>query len=304
MSFTAFKLDKIVCATPTAAFIALRNAEVSPQIETWSEHPAGHPTALAGGILRVRPMIRFTTPQLETLLGAFPVWGANPSATLYRKKAGTTAPLTRSDTVHDKITVAKSTTYWGSVTLPAFGQGTADVTMCAIYNGSVNPIVHTGSQALSGNLSAVSYFSAGPIQINGTDLNGIEEVTIQSGASFMGEGDAASVFDVYGEITNGPCIVTIKMKELTNFSTYGITGTALSSAGLVGFARKRANETTFVADGTAEHIKFQATQGTVYPVNSQSDEKGIWSDTLAIQCLSEDDSSPPIEFTTSSAIAF
>jgi hypothetical protein len=302
MSFTGFKLDKIVCATPTAVFSALKNAEIMAGLDLLSEHPAGHPAPLFGAIARAKPAVKFSTPQLDTLVSSFPVWGANPSCTLYRKKSGLTAPLARDGTVHDNVAVTASTAFWDTITLPARGIGAGNVTICSMWNGTNNPLIHTGSAALASTLAVANYFAAGPIQINGTAVNGIEEVTIQSGANFQSEGDADSIYDTFGEVRLGQTVVTIKTKTQVNWATYNLTGAAITT--LVGFMKKWANEASFVADATAEHIKYAATQGIAHPINSTADEAGLWSDTLAILCLAADGTTAPLTFTASQAIAF
>jgi hypothetical protein len=293
-----------VPATPTATFGSVHQADISANAEYLVETPAGHPAPLFGAVSRVKPQFSFTTPQLDTLLGALTTWGAAISAKLYQKKSTGVAPSARSGTVHTSQSIAQAVACWNQITLPARGIANGDVMVYSIYNGSASPIVSNGAVALpSGALVATNYFAAGPVYLDGVEVDGVESVTISSGVQFRSEGDASSILDTYGELSISQTVVTIKTLNPTNWSTVLLTGAGLSD--LTFFAKKWANAetTSFVADGTAEHILFNNALCVATPINSTANGQGLWSDTLQILCLAPDDTHPPLTATMLQAIA-
>lgn len=300
-STDAFKLDKIVFTTPDATFHSLDDAEITANIEVSKEKPAGHMAKTFGAVTKVEPQVRFTTKQLDTLVGAIPAWGGTPAVVVYRKRSGIVGPASRSGTVHNKQTIAASVCAWDTITLPKNGYGSANVTVYAVWNGSANPIVNTGSVALPTTLDITNHFAAGPVTIGATLIEGIQEVTIQSGAKYKSEGDASTVFNTYGEIEDTDAMITIRTLKPINWSTLGITGSGVTS--VVGFMKKFSNRASFVDAATEEHVKFSTTSAVAVPMNSQARDTGLWTDTIGIHCLAPDGTTAPLVFELDQAIA-
>lgn len=304
------KLDVLTFATvatpgtPTATFSTIQNQDIKGGAEWFTVHPAGHPAPLFGAISKVRPEISFSTPQIDTVLGALTTWGAAISAKTYQKLSSGVAPYARSATTSYKHTIAQALAFWSNITLPATGEASANVMVRPIYDGTNSPIAFAGSSALpSGVLVATNEFAAGPVSINGTALDGIQSITISSGTNFMSKGDASSVYDTYGDLSVGQCVVTIKTLNRINWSTIILSGLGVTD--LTFYAKKWANKSSnsFVANATAEHILFNSATALARPDDTSASGGDLYSDTMSFLVLAPDDTTAPLSVTLLSAIS-
>jgi hypothetical protein len=183
------------------------------------------------------------------------------------------------------------------------GVATAEISIQPIYDGTHLPIVANASVALpAGVLAATNFFAAGPVYLNKTLLDGIQSVEIASGVKFRSDGDSSGVYDTYGEYTIEKTIVTIKTKNQINWSTVLISGLGLTDFTFFAKAFANASTNSFVAAGTASHIKYFNATSIAIPVNTTARGQELWSDTLRVECVAPDDTHPPITQTPSSAI--
>lgn len=132
----------------------------------------------------------------------------------------------------------------------------------------VDPLVFTNSLALT-NASDVAYlFTLGPVKINGTLLNEVEEVTWNNNITYeevISDGDG---FLTYCGVRRTAPTISIKTKDAAAMSLFGTRGTAASAIWV--YLRKKLQSQINVADATAEHIKFVGSAGTIKPMNLQS----------------------------------
>ena len=303
------KLDVVVLTSPSATFQAVSENNLQHQIENISENPAGHPSPLFAAVKHVKPMFGFKTCELDVLASNIPVWGVAPATvSMYQKLSSGVAPLTRAATSHRKVVSTTAIAYWSTITLPMQEFGTADITICPIYDGTTEPLIVTSSVALPGSLSAANYFAAGPVWVTDdagspvtTNLTSVKSIEISSGAQFRSDGDCASIYDTYGEVTIDQTEVTIVTNTPQNVSLWPQAGTNITAWRL--FAKKFKNGGGFVANATAQHIKFSGTAGLLIPVNVQASGQNLYADTFKLIALSPDGTTPPITMTISQAIA-
>lgn len=300
---TIHKLDRVIWPS-SVEFSMIRSARWVSGITSLLERPAGHVHPMFRTNLEQKPVFEFVTPELDVLLGACGVGGASlASSSTYFKKGSATSNDTRASTTHQKITIASSVAYWTNIRLPHNGQGEASIVQTAVYDGSNDPFVYAGSQALSGNLAAGTHFGAGPVSINGTAVPGVKEITIESGVRLIQEGASSEIWDTFVGIEITEPKVTIRTLKMTNWAVLGLQGTALNgSTGLAFYARKFAANQSRVADGTAEHIKFVGLLGSAIPVDSSGEGSSPISDTLVCELVSSSDSVAPLVGTTAIAI--
>jgi hypothetical protein len=301
---TLHKLDKLVLAGPVS-ICALTNQRISAGIEMMMEKPAGHTHDMFAAIMRQRPKTEFSTPQLATILGLIPVSGvALGASTLYLKKAAAIAAVARATAGHKKLVLNSLVAYWTQIRLPHNGKGEIQVVLCAVYDGTNQPYVYTGSVALSGNLTSTEYFGAGPVSINGVAVPGVQEITIQSGIQLYEEGASTEVYDTFVGVETTGVTVTVQTKEMTNWSVLGLNGVALDgTAGLAFYARAFKNQDTRYADSATSHILGQALYGMAIPQDTNGDGSATLTDTLQVHCIANTDSSLPLVFTPAIAIS-
>lgn len=307
---TPYKIDKVILPS-SVEFNSITSHSWRFGIENLVERPAGHPHPMFSGVQGVKPAVEFTTTDIGVLLAAVGVGGASAgSSTTWLKAAAVTGSVARATTSHQKVTIASSLVYWTQIRLPHQGAGTATVMIDAVYDGTNDPFVYAGSQALSGNLAAGTFFGCGPVAINGTSYGGVQEITIDSGLRPIRAGGENEEFDTFIGVEMTAPVVTIKWFNSISFPTAGIRGLALDgSNGLVFYARKFKNSSagsfssgTRVANATAEHVKFVGLVGMATPADVTGNGSSLVTDTLRFVLASGSDSVAPLTGTVNSAI--
>lgn len=300
---TMYKLDKILLPS-SVSIDQLDDVEWSPGTEYMIENAAGQHHAQFVAVREQRPAVNFTSTQLEALLGVLGANGASLGSTAtYLKKMATIAPTARATAEHILLTIASSVGYWSTITLPHNGRATLRGTLQAAYNGTNEPIVYAGSTALNGNLAADEYFGAGPLSVNGTDISGIQEITLTSGVQLIITGGSSSEWPTFVGVGSVQHTIDVKLNHEINWSTLGLDGTALDGAdGVTFYARRYAADGARVANGTANHIKFVGANGIVCPVNTGGQGADLVTDSFRATLIAPDDSTSPLIITTSSAI--
>lgn len=300
-----FHLDKIVLPS-SVEFQSLKNMRWDAGIQTLTERGAGevHPNFLATGVQK--PLVGFTTPQLDTLLTNVPLIGASITGgiTTYFKQAAVTGRVARATTTHKKVAIALACVYWTSIKLTHNGVAEADVVIVAVYDGTNAPFAYTGSVALSGTIIPQNYFGAGPCSINGSLIGAVQDITVNSGIRLTEQGGESEVYNTFVGIEVTEPHVDITTKHAVNWATIGLVGTALNgTTGLTFYARKFAADGQRVADGTAEHILFNAPFGRAIPQNSSGDMSNPISDTLRVELRQNTTAATPLTITPASAIS-
>lgn len=305
---TIHKLDKIILPG-SVEFSNLTNARWAAGIQSLLLRPAGHVHPMFRGTASQKPAVEFTTTDLDILLAAVPVGGAALGSTATFFKLGNTlSNAARNAASHQKITIASSLGYWSTIRLPHNQAGDASVMLQAIYDGANLPFVYAGSQTLSGNLAAGNKFGCGPVSINGTTINGVQEITVDSGIRLLQLGSSTEEFDTFVGIQETEPSVTIRTLSMVNWATLGLRGLALNgSTGLVFYARKFTPSVTGglarVANATAEHIAFVGLNGTANPVDTNGNTTDALTDTLRVELISASDSVLPLVITTAQQIS-
>lgn len=303
---TVHKIDKVLSTTPSLDLSQITNFRVDGGAQILVDYPAGHVHPMYDATQEVRASASFTTTQIDTLLSAVTVAGGASASTDFYVKAGTsTGSTARASSAHRKLRITEGVIFWDRISLPHNGQATVDVTVVANYDGSNNPIILTTSQALSGNLTSTLHFGAGPFDINGTQIVGIQNVEISSGVQVAQEGGESELYPTFTFIQATAPTVTIQTREATNWGALAdIDGLALNgTTGITFFARKYAADGGGrVTDVSAEHVKFVGSFGVVTPVDTSGDGNSLTTDTLLITLRANTDSTLPLVITTSQAI--
>lgn len=299
---TVYKLDKTILASGQELH-AIASSDIQHGIKTMTERSAGEvwPSFLANE--GQKPMVAITTKQLDILLANVPIQGASLSnVTAYLKQAAVTGSASRLSTVHEKCVITSCCVYWTDITLRHQGQGEAKVIIAAVYDGTHDPFLFTGSIALPTSLAASSYFGAGPVEINGSLVPGTQEITIESGIKLLQLGDASEEFDTFVGIETGDPSITVKTLQEVNWLTLGLRGLTLDGTnGMVCFGRKYAQGGSRVANATAQHLKFSGLNGQAIPIDKNGQNSSPCTDTLKV-IFSDPNSAVPMTISTTSSI--
>lgn len=127
--------------------------------------------------------------------------------------------------------------------------------------GATNPWTITESQSLPTTAGIAQEFTLGPVKINGAQLEGVADLTIDFGiAEFIRQNDGAIYPQAIG-VTEIRPRVTLRLEDAAVLATLGITGTAQGATDSVIYLRKRAANAIRTADNVAEHISFTIDSG-------------------------------------------
>lgn len=301
---TIHKLDKIILAGPVE-FDQISDSTVSAEINTVLEYPAGHTYPIFRANESSQPELKFTTPQLSTLLGAVGVGGASLGVSdAYLKKATKTGSEARAALLHTRLRINESFVYWTRIRLRHNGKSEADVIVVPNWDGTNDPIMYAGTLALTGNLTATEYFGAGPCKINGNTIPAPQEIILESGVRLIQIGGESDLWDSWVGLETAAPTVTIVTPEAINWgATIGLEGVALDgAAGITFYARKFAANGSRVLNATAEHIKFIGLLGSAIPMDTSGQGSSPISDTLKCELVSTSDAVVPLIGTINTAI--
>lgn len=277
-------LDKIILPS-SVEFHSLTNARLEAGISSIIERGAGevHPNFIATS--NQRQTIPFTTPELDTLLTNVPLVGASiATGTFYAKKGAVTGRVARATTSHYKVACTTACIYWTTIRLPHNGVGTADVIIVPIYDSSNNPLIYTGSVALSGTISTTDYFGAGPVELNGTAYGDVQEIVVNSGIELYELGGSSEVWNTAIGVRTSQPTIDITFKRQINWGTVGPTGLALDGTnGAIIYGRKFSPDGMRVADATAAHVGVSVLDGRIIPMDTSGDGSNTLSDRCQVQ---------------------
>lgn len=303
---TVYKLDKIRLNTGSPVDIdVITSRNISAGITMMIERGAGHPHPTFTGVNSQKPVVEFTTPQIDKIVGSsgfnVPINGLVISAApvyLYFKKAAVVGSVARATSEHIRLAVNLGCLYWTRINLPHQGRGEISCTLMASYDGSNEPIVYSGSQALVGNLSAGNYFQAGPCYLNGTLIDAVQDITINSGVRLLQLSGSGDIWDTFVGIEQTEGSYEVSTLEMNNWgSGIGLDGVALDgSYGFVAYGRKCSADGTRVANGTGAHLSFTSLYGHLRPNQTSGSGTTVLSDSFSVQPRVNSDST--VEITT------
>lgn len=160
--------------------------------------------------------------------------------------------------VHRKFTIAKGVLLLRSITCEHQGDAVAVFEAIATSDGTNAPIIEADTSALPTSVADAERFSLGPVTIGGVVIDGIRRFELDMGMNVTREGAGSEVWDYTVAIRD----IKPKLKisgidyEWLKSTNIPFTGKAAAHADSKAYLRKRADASTFVADGTASHIKF------------------------------------------------
>lgn len=141
--------------------------------------------------------------------------------------------------------------------------------LAAVFDGTNDPMAVSSGVALTGTSAVQHFFTLGPVTLNGTGLNGVKSITFDTGLNLEEEHGDGEEFLTYLSVRDYNPTLRIRLRDTATFSTYGSKGTAMTA--LVFYLRKRQASGINVAEGTAQHIKFTGTTGTIKPISVGAD---------------------------------
>ena len=170
--------------------------------------------------------------------------------------------------------------------------------ICA-YDGSNEPLVYAGSQALAGTPASGEHFVLGECHLNGTEIDGMQELDIDYGQGILQAGSSGELYDTFHALLQQNPTVTLTALNSGYWNTATLNGLDLSSASL--YFRKCAR-TGRVADGTAQHIKLTLADGLIYIDRTSGEGISPNVTTIMVKPIAANETDPAITV-SSTAVA-
>jgi hypothetical protein len=254
------------------------------------------------------PGITFDSTALATILAACGIDGAvidadgaEPGLECWFQ-AMADGGLRASGSSHLKFTAKKGILIPQAIQASHGGIASMGLVAVLVWDGANDPIVIADNQALSGSPAVGEAFTVGPVTINGTTLEGIQQTTIDPGIKVTSKGGGGEVWPTFVGISSRTPGIVVRTTDVSVLATLGLLGTAQGATDSVVYLRKKAPDGAGnVADGTGEHISVTMDAGkiSVSEASVNQDGEGIAEVVFTPAC---DGSNPIIAISTSAAI--
>jgi len=215
-----------------------------------------------------RPLINVATTDLKTLLDKVGLWFATVTtgsvfSALWTQTAD--GALRTAGAAHEKMVVNKGILAIASIVANQGEDAQCAFSVYAIHDGTNDPVVFSANAALLATGNVTARWTLGPIEIAGTQLEGVQGYTLSTGVQVATRSSDGRVGPYHGSVEIVQPGIEIRTLDASAQRTFGLSGTAISGDGVEMWLRKREQGAAALANATAEHIKFSvaAGQGTV-----------------------------------------
>lgn len=241
---TGVRINNSVQSMPTsgeayARFQALYGQSIRPTFET--VNPAAWLTQCALSGLKIAAAV------------------AGTGLTIYQQKIAE-GGIRTSGANHDTFNFKEGLLYPTSMDCDHGGDVKLTYDMCVTYDGTNNPLVLATTASLPTAPSDAERFTLGGITLGGIAFSQHTGVSLSFGIKVNEEAAESDIWPTYCWIETVEPTITIRGvdKKWLDAALIPLTGLAMTHANTKIYFRKRAAGGTFVADGTAEHIKITA----------------------------------------------
>jgi len=162
-----------------------------------------------------------------------------------------------------KMTVKEGLLLPRRITAAQRGVATMEFEAICTYDGTNEPIVIATSQNLEGSPSVAELFTLGKVSINGSDLDNVQSINIETGLQEVVIAGDGAAWPTYVAIMSRNPLITITTFDVAVLSTYGLDGTAQSASDSVIYLRKLSEGGSRVADATAQHVSITVDEGMI-----------------------------------------
>jgi len=272
-------------------------------LEDLIEMSAGQTAPQFSGASVGNPALTFSTKQIKTVLDNCATEGVvgdlSGGNVDFEYKRGLSHGLRVSDagTSHLRARMEDNALiYWTSIAASQGQPAEISARILPVWDGVNDPLVFAGSVALTAASQAAENFTLGPIAINGTVLPGVQSMNWDNRITTEEVSDNGEPYITYGGVKDYSPQISIATRSGISIASFGPITAA--TAVTVYLRRKAANGIN-VADGTASHIKFTATAGSV---RSRRLSGGDASFALDINLIKPSAAGNPFTVSTASAI--
>lgn len=217
-----------------------------------------------------RPVIGFTTTDLAVALGTAGIDGHAIDVDTAATKGSFEAFFqilaeggTRGGaSLHTMLTINEGILVPRTLSASQGGIARLSYECHATYDGTNDPIVIATSQSIAAVTAGVtSLWTLGPVSLNGTDVNGVMDMSIDFGIQLLVEGSDGEIWPRYVAIMSRQPTISFTTPDAGLLNTLAIEGTAQGATNSVIYLRKMDEGATRVAEATEEHISITIDEG-------------------------------------------
>jgi len=307
----ALKLHTKTAQAGAAVYVdGIQSQGLNTNLQTLVEGGDGALYNTFGSLVSGAPVARFASNDLKTVLDGcglegmlIDTDGTHPGVVMYfdRYVAGGTR-----GTASQATSVTFGTGRMVLRTLELMHRGAGGTISCDVHGYSatgVSPIAFNEADTVpAAAYPSVSVaWNLGKIVFNAEVMVGAERASIDFGVGIFSEARDGDVYPSVLSIQRIQPTITITGAEIDDTSWLTESGVNYTATQVVFYGRKKSEGGTFVADGTAEHIKFTLGKCRVDPISIEGDPKSL---TLRITPWYTAAGTPvsPIAINTASAI--
>lgn len=255
--------------TPTIFYSEISNARIATGTSILTALPGGTLYPSFRSVLMQQPVVEFTTLDIKNAIDEFTIVGSGRAAgnnvDVYEVAVASLGTRTSGvSSAHNRFRLNSSFGFISRISAGHQTPATADVTIIPVYDGTTEPIVPAGSQALAGTAAAASYWVAGPVTINGTAFPGVQSIEVDFAFDVIRAGGESELWDSFVAMGQTVPVVTITAIDGTAFPDLGLDGTAISSTTKF-YLRHKLIDGSNVGNATETHISFTINGGIVVP---------------------------------------
>jgi len=260
-----------------------RMERLNPAINLTRQGPGGHVDPTFVAIAAAQPAISFSTTAvgraIDTLGGIDGVAiNASPfDAFFYKGQDGGT----RAASGHVKMSISKGIAVPQTLRAPHAPPAMIDYNVVGRMDGSNSPLTIVSGSVPTVALDAVQY-TAGPVLINGVEVDGVQDITVNFGIALDIRSDKGYVWPRYVGIRNRTPIISVRFTNSEHFtSLVGPNGTAITGTTGV-YLRAVQLDGTRVDDTASEHIEILVPKGMVVIGDASANEPNPFDNTISM----------------------
>lgn len=283
----------------------ISRASANTQAQVAKPMAAGVPGTSFAYVLQQNPDFTFDCEQVKTALdlmgcGLKDLTAGNTDL-YFREVPHKGSRTSAASSAHIRLRAAKAVMV--PLTLRASNGAPASLSARVIctYDGTNEPLVPAGSQALSGT-PATERFTVGPAAINGSAINGIQDIEIDFGVTLFEQFADGELYVTFVAERERLPVVTIRTLTAA-LPTLGLNGTALDGSDGLALWLRKCGQTGRVANGTAEHILFTGTHGLVHVPETTGGGNDPAITTIRVELQMADATTAPLSVDTTAGIS-
>jgi hypothetical protein len=209
-----------------------------------------------------------------------------------------------SGSVHSKYTFRDGLLIPRTLSIDHQGDVNLTYAVVATYDGNNAPLIVSHTEPVPAGLTDAERFTLGPFRLGGVVMGQLASLQIDFGLSESLVGADSDLYRTFASFEGVDPAVTMRGSDLTWLSDAKIplAGRAGVHTNTTWYLRKRASGATYVADATAQHLKFTGA-GLAYVTTAASGGQKGPSECTIVMPLDYDGNNFPLVVDTASAIA-